>query len=183
MLRHVWCFVTPSSHFWFAWFAFPSWLVASSIFLCFYWLLACLSWENVCSEPLPIFKPNCLGLFFFCLICILDIAYCPLYMLWLVTKSCPTLVTPQWNSPGKNSRVGSHYFSRGSSLSRDQTHISCIAGGFFIPEPQGKPVCVTYFGYWCLTEYIMGKYLLPYSRWPFHFVDNFLHGAKMLSLL
>ena len=31
-------------------------------------------------------------------------------------------------------------FSRGSSQPRDQTQLSCIAGGFFSPaEPQGKP--------------------------------------------
>ena len=30
--------------------------------------------------------------------------------------------------------------SRGSSQSRDQTHVSCIAGGFFITEPLGKPM-------------------------------------------
>ena len=30
-------------------------------------------------------------------------------------------------------------FSRGSSPPRDQTQVSCIAGGFFTAEPQGKP--------------------------------------------
>ena len=30
-------------------------------------------------------------------------------------------------------------FSRGSSQSRDLTQVSCIAGGFFPAEPQGKP--------------------------------------------
>ena len=30
-------------------------------------------------------------------------------------------------------------FSRGSSRPRDRTHISCITGGFFTPEPPGKP--------------------------------------------
>ena len=30
--------------------------------------------------------------------------------------------------------------SRGSSWPRDWTHVSCIAGGFFIAEPPGKPV-------------------------------------------
>ena len=30
-------------------------------------------------------------------------------------------------------------FSRGSSQSRDQTHNSCLAGGFFTTEPPGKP--------------------------------------------
>ena len=31
-------------------------------------------------------------------------------------------------------------FSRGSSRSRDQTPVSCIAGRFFTTEPQGKPI-------------------------------------------
>ena len=31
------------------------------------------------------------------------------------------------------------FFSRGSSQPREQTHVSCISGGFFTPEPQGKP--------------------------------------------
>ena len=35
------------------------------------------------------------------------------------------------------------FSSRGSSWSRDQTHVSCIAGGFFAAEPSGKPVCLT----------------------------------------
>ena len=30
-------------------------------------------------------------------------------------------------------------FSRGSSRPRDQTHISCLAGGFFTMEPPGNP--------------------------------------------
>ena len=30
-------------------------------------------------------------------------------------------------------------FSMGSSWPRDQTHVSCIAGGFFTVEPSGKP--------------------------------------------
>jgi hypothetical protein len=30
-------------------------------------------------------------------------------------------------------------YSGGSSQPRDQTHISCIAGGFFTTKPSGKP--------------------------------------------
>ena len=32
------------------------------------------------------------------------------------------------------------YFSRESSKLSDQTHVSCIAGGFFITEPPWKPI-------------------------------------------
>jgi len=35
------------------------------------------------------------------------------------------------NSPGKNTGVGCHALSRGSSQPRDQTQVSRVAGGFF----------------------------------------------------
>ena len=38
------------------------------------------------------------------------------------------------------------YFSRGSSWSKDWTHISCLAGGFFATEPPGKPMLIDIFG-------------------------------------
>ena len=46
--------------------------------------------------------------------------------------------------------------SRGSSWSRDQTHISCIAGGFFTDEPPGKPLVFFpfHFTLWGLHKYI-----------------------------
>ena len=36
-----------------------------------------------------------------------------------------------WNSPGKNTGVGSHSLLQGSSQSRDWTWVSCVADGFF----------------------------------------------------
>ena len=50
----------------------------------------------------------------------------------LVAQLYPTtrLLCP-WNSPGKNTRVGCHARSRGSSQPRDRTHVSQVAGGFF----------------------------------------------------
>ena len=57
-----------------------------------------------------------------------------------ITHSClfvtpwtlePTRLLCSWNSPGKNTRVVAIPFSRGSSLPRDQTQVSCMAGGFF----------------------------------------------------
>ena len=48
----------------------------------------------------------------------------------LVAESCPILITLwllcPWTSPSKNAGVGCHFF-----LLRDQTQVSCIAGGFF----------------------------------------------------
>ena len=42
----------------------------------------------------------------------------------------PRLLYP-WNSPGKNTGVGSHSLSKGSSWPRNQTQVSCTAGRFF----------------------------------------------------
>ena len=36
-----------------------------------------------------------------------------------------------WNSPGKNTGVGSHSFLQGIFPTRDGTQVSCIAGRFF----------------------------------------------------
>ena len=44
---------------------------------------------------------------------------------WTASLLCP------WNSPGKNTRVGSIPFSRGSSQPRDWTWVPCITGRFF----------------------------------------------------
>ena len=59
----------------------------------------------------------------------------------LVAPLCPTLCNPMdcsppgssvhLDSPGKNTGVGCHASSRGSSQPRDGTRVSCIAGRFF----------------------------------------------------
>ena len=43
----------------------------------------------------------------------------------------PSRLLCPWNSPDKNTRVGSHSFSRESSWPRVQTLVSCITGRFF----------------------------------------------------
>ena len=43
-----------------------------------------------------------------------------------------------WNSLGQHTGVGSPSFLQGSSLPRNQTCVSCIAGGFFTTERSGK---------------------------------------------
>ena len=55
---------------------------------------------------------------------------------WAVTLQAPLAM----DSPGKNTGVGSIPFSRGSSLPRDQTRVSCIAGRFLPSEPPGKHI-------------------------------------------
>ena len=51
----------------------------------------------------------------------------------------PARLLCPWDSSGKNTGVGCHASSRGSSRPRNQTHVSCIAGGFFTSESPGKP--------------------------------------------
>ena len=63
------------------------------------------------------------------------------YFLLLVNWSCPTLCysincsllgySVHVNSLGKNTGVGCHALSRGSSQPRDKIQVSCIAGRFF----------------------------------------------------
>ena len=43
-----------------------------------------------------------------------------------------------WDSPGKATRVGSHFLYQGSSLPRDRTCISCLAGRSFTTKPPWK---------------------------------------------
>ena len=48
-----------------------------------------------------------------------------------------------WDSPGKNIGVGCHAFLQGIFLTQGSnlhSCSSCIAGGFFTPEPPGKPI-------------------------------------------
>ena len=44
----------------------------------------------------------------------------------------PARLLCPWESPGKNTGVGCHFLSRGSSQPRNRTRVSCIAGQFFI---------------------------------------------------
>ena len=57
--------------------------------------------------------------------------------LWFARFLCP------WDFPSKNTRMGCHFFSRGSSQPRDWTCTSYTGRRFFTTEPQGKPhVCI-----------------------------------------
>ena len=71
---------------WF-WFSFPWWLVMLSRFShAYYQPFVHLLWRNICSSPLPIFKPNYLVLLLCCNSffkkCILDIK--PLSNMWFI---------------------------------------------------------------------------------------------------
>ena len=60
----------------------------------------------------------------------------------LVSKLCPTLVTPGSSvhgiSQARKLDLVVISFSRGCSQPRDQTHVSWIAGRFFTAEPPGQ---------------------------------------------
>ena len=68
----------------------------------------------------------------------------------LVAESCPTLLPSHRLWPTRllchgvlQARILEWIaisLSRGSSWPRDQTCVSCIAGGFFTTEPPGKPI-------------------------------------------
>ena len=50
-------------------------------------------------------------------------------------------------------------FSRGSSQSRNRTHVSCIAGGFLTTESLGKPMNYT-LTLWIICLYLPFSYVL-----------------------
>ena len=61
------------------------------------------------------------------------------------------------------------FFSRGSSITRNWTHdscVSCLAGGFFTTEPPGKPYMLSIFGQkksWLWPRYlvVLAQFLPP----------------------
>ena len=70
----------------------------------------------------------------------LQLPYRATYSGGLVAQSCATLRPPglqparllcPWDSPGKNTGVGSHSLLQRIFRPRDQTQVSRIAGGFF----------------------------------------------------
>ena len=75
-----------------------------------------------------------------------------IYCSCLVNRLCLTLLQPHsYSLPGSSvhgilqavivEQVAIS-FSRGSTQSRDQTHISALVGGFFTTEPPGKPLYI-----------------------------------------
>ena len=50
----------------------------------------------------------------------------------------PARLLCPWDSPGKNSGLGCHFFLLGSSWPRNRTPISCLARRLFTTEPPGK---------------------------------------------
>ena len=72
-----------------------------------------------------------------------------------VPHLCQTLCDPHgldspWNSPGKNTGVGSLAFPRGFSQPRDLTQVSCSAGRFFTS--------------WATREALYSQYIMQNAR-------------------
>ena len=51
----------------------------------------------------------------------------------------PSRLLCPWNSLGRNTGVGCHFLFLEIFPTRDQIHVSCLAGGFFSIEPWEKP--------------------------------------------
>ena len=70
------------------------------------------------------------------------------WSLWPYGLEPAKLLCP-WDSPGKNTRVGSHSLLQGIFLIKEdlpnQTQVSYIAGRFFPTEPGGKPQLIPIF--------------------------------------
>ena len=56
----------------------------------------------------------------------------------LQTVACQTPPPPRWDFPSKNTKVNCHFLLQGIFPTQGSTRVSCIAGGFFTTEPQGK---------------------------------------------
>ena len=84
-----------------------------------------------------------------------------IYILVKATQLCPTLCDPldctvHGVFQARILEWVTFSFSRGSSQSRDQTQVSCIAGGFFTVELLGKP-------HTCERVCVLFQMLFPYK--------------------
>ena len=79
----------------------------------------------------------------------------------------PRLLCP-WNSPGKNTGMGSHSLFWGSSRPRDRTQVFCIAGRFFFTALQGDSLLFEPLG-----KSLWGVNILQLS-FPFYAVQGHL---------
>ena len=114
---------------------------------------------------------------------------CMYIVVCLVTKSCPTLFeTPwlqptrllcPWDFPGKNTGVGCHSFSRGSSRPRDQTHVSCL-GKQTLYQPPGKPLYVYTHTYKYALRILLIKTMTCSLRFSGSISHLYLHLVLLL---
>ena len=91
--------------------------------------------------------------------------------LWLRTLYPPRLLCP-WDSPGKNTGVGSHSLLQGIFLTRDWTYVSCIAGRFFTIWITRETSNTIYFAY---LRCLFSEYELLSNRIFLLFCSAFCH--------
>ena len=112
-----------------------------------------------------------------------------------VTKSCLALCNLMDCAPSDSSSMGfprlenCHLLLQGIFLTRDQTHISCIAGRFFTTEPPpGKPLQAAGFVIMCYSssrkqlKNVPGK-LQFLTSWPIYLMTPNPGRWKVLSPL
>ena len=113
--------------------------------------LSCLPWAY---SGLPSFSLKCRIQYWIIILQGVIYFYCyHHHCCCLIAKSCPTLCNPMDCSPPSLSVHGISQerilewvaisFSRGSSWTRDQIWISCIAGRFFTTEPSWQLIIIT----------------------------------------
>ena len=67
-------------------------------------------------------------------------AYSVAKSVWLCDPmDCSPPGSSPWNSPGKNTGMGSNFLLQGIFLTQGSNCVSCITGRFFTTEPFGKP--------------------------------------------
>ena len=79
----------------------------------------------------------------------------------------PARLLCPWDSPGKNTKVDSHSFSKGSSWLRDRTCISCIGRQILYYCALGSPLYLYQNWYSHLTfSRVFPRWILsPFARW------------------
>ena len=107
------------------------------------------------------------------LCCIKSCFYCCSVKLCLPLPWCygqePARLLCQWDFPEKNTGMGCISFSRRSSLTRDWSHVSWLAGRFFTIEPQVKPhlyiyiIAIIISTYYCCSFTVMSNSLWPHE--------------------
>ena len=77
--------------------------------------------------------------------------------LWLHGLQPARLLWP-WNYPDKNTKVGCHFYSRGSSWPKNQTHFSCVSWiGRQILYHRATWEVPKYMLYLCILKYVASK--------------------------
>ena len=80
----------------------------------------------------------------------------------------PARLLCSWNYPGKNTGVGCHFLPpRGSSWTRDQTWVSCIAGRFFTlwaTREELEKLCFCLMLLYCIGQKVHLDFSVPPYR-------------------